>query len=293
MNNIRKFATIAILLLVTFGLSMQTGCSYSKVPAGHVGVKMYMLGADKGLDHEVVTPGRYWLGWNTDLMLFPTFTQQYVWTASSVEGSENNESITFQASSGATIVGDFGISYYLEKDKISDIFQKYRRGVDEITDTYLRNIVRDELNKQASKLDVTAIYGIGKADFMQSVQDSVALQVVDVGIIIEKLSVIGKFSLPKSVVDALNRKIEATQKAEQRENEIRTAEAEAKKALVVAEGQAAAILKVADAQAKANRLLSSSLTQKIIDREAIRKWNGILPTMTGSGAIPLVNLGTK
>ena len=54
--------------------------SCSKVPAGNVGIKFYLLGKDKGVDYEVLGPGRYWIGINEELFLFPTQRQNKVWS---------------------------------------------------------------------------------------------------------------------------------------------------------------------------------------------------------------------
>ena len=50
----RTFLSIfSVVILMT----MITSCS--KVPAGNVGIKFYLLGKDKGVDYDVLTPGRY------------------------------------------------------------------------------------------------------------------------------------------------------------------------------------------------------------------------------------------
>ncbi|WP_219622928.1 SPFH domain-containing protein, partial [Vibrio parahaemolyticus] len=125
-----------------------TGCS--KITAGHVGIKVNLLGGDKGVQAEEVGVGRYWVGVNEELYSFPTFSQNYVWTASETEGSENDESISFQTIEGLAVNADVGITYRIDPTKVSKIFEKYRRGVDEITDVYLRNMVRDALVEKAS-----------------------------------------------------------------------------------------------------------------------------------------------
>ena len=101
--------------------------------------------------------GRYCIGFNEDLYLFPTFTQNYVWTQNKAEGSPNNESITFQTTEGMSVNADVGISYHIKPSKVTTVFLKYRKGVDEITDIFLRNIVRDALNTAASKKPVIAV----------------------------------------------------------------------------------------------------------------------------------------
>jgi len=47
----------------------------------------------------------------------------------------------------------------------------------------------------------------------------------------------------------------------------------------------------AEAQADANQILNASLTTNLIQYEALQKWNGVLPQVTGTGAMPFVQLG--
>lgn len=78
--------------------------------------------------------------------------------------------------------------------------------------------------------------------------------------------------------------------AQQRENEVREAQASAKKQVALAEGEADSIVTVAKAQAEANLVLSKSLTTNLVSYKAIEKWGGALPYMNGGGAIPMINL---
>lgn len=282
----RKLLFSAMFAL--FAMTMLSSCS--KVPAGNVGIKFYLLGGDKGVDFEPLTPGRYWIGFNEELYLFPTFTQNYVWTAGEDEGSYNNEQFEFNDKDGAVITADMGITYYLEESKIPDIFQKYKRGVDEITDTFLKNLVRDELVDRTSAMNVSEIYGEGKVPLLDSVQAAVSRQVAPLGIHVEKLYWIGSIRPPATVIAAINNKIEATQKAQQRENELRETQAAANKKIAEADGEAASILKVAEAQAEANRKLASSLTPQIIEYEKVKKWNGVNSQVVGAGGGLMLNL---
>jgi len=265
-----KKLLLAVLMLSAFACS--------KVPSGHVGVKVYLLGGEKGVDMQVLGVGRYWIGFNEELYLFPTYQQNYTWTKDPIEGDSSDESITFQDKDGTQINADFGVSYSIDPEKVAVLFQKYRKGVDEITDLYLRNIVRDAINKVSSTMNVSELYGEKKTEFITSVEKSVREQVIDVGIIVEKISLIGSMRLPQAIVDSLNAKIQATQIAIQTQNEVLTAKAQAEKAIAIAKGDA-----------EANRIKLQSLTPELIRYEAIKKWDGKLPTVT-SGAIPMINI---
>jgi regulator of protease activity HflC (stomatin/prohibitin superfamily) len=268
-------------------LAFLTACS--KVPAGNVGVKFDLYGGDKGVTGEVVGPGKYWLGWNEEMYLFPTFAQNYVWTAGNDPTSPTDESISFQDREGTQINADIGITYAIRADKADTVFQKYRKGVDEITDVYLRNMVRDALNSETSKMDVSEIYGPGKEELMQRVTSRVKVQVAEIGIEVEKIYWIGAMRLPNTITQAINAKIEATQKAQQRENELQTAKAQAEIEREKARGEADAKLIAAEAEAKANKLISQSVDANLVNYLQAQRWDGKLPQVTG-GVTPLIQL---
>lgn len=286
-KKIKAHQNLLVILFALILLFGNTACS--KVPAGNVGVKFYLLGGDKGVDSEELNPGRYWIGPNEELYLFPTFTQNYVWTRSEDEGSENDESFNFQDIQGLELNADIGITYHLDPTMISNIFQMYKRGIEEITDIFLRNMVRDGLVKRSSKLPIEQIYGEGKSDLIDSVLIDVRKQVAPLGILVDKIYWIGRIKIPETVKRTIEAKIEATQSAIKTENEVRTAEAEARKKVASAEGEAESLLKVATAQAKANNLLNSSLTSTLVQYKAIEAWDGKLPQYSG-GAVPFINV---
>jgi len=283
--NWKQFAGIALV-----GVSL---AACSTVPAGHVGVKVYLLGGSKGVDSEELGVGRYWIGMNEQLYIFPTYMQNYTWTKEPDSTGPEDESISFQTIEGMTANADVGVSYQLDPTKINKIFQTYRRGVDEITDTFLRNMVRDALVKQASVKPIEYIYGAGKADLMAAVQADVQKQVQDIGIKIDKIYWIGEIRLPQTVIDSINAKNAATQMAQQRQNEVAQARAEAEKKVAEAKGEADSILLKAKSQAEANKILSSSITSELVQYRALDKWDGVLPRMTGNSAVPFINVDPK
>lgn len=261
-------------------LGLMVSCS--KVPSGHVGVKVYMLGTSKGVDQEVLGVGKYWIGMNEELFLFPTFMQTYNWTSSSDEGRSVDESISFQTKDGASLKANVGISYTLDKSKIGTIFQTYRKGVDEITDVVLRNKVRDVLNKLASNYSAEEAFSTGKKELMEKALKDIRSEFDPKGIMVSDLFLIGEVVLPENIKAALNSKIEATQLAMKAENEVRTARAKAEARVAQAKGEAEAMRIQTEALSK-----SASLVQY----EAVKKWNGVLPvTMMGNSALPFINI---
>jgi regulator of protease activity HflC (stomatin/prohibitin superfamily) len=275
----RLLAAASLCLLAALG-----GCS--KVPAGNVGVIVNLYGSEKGVDLKEVGTGRYWVGINEELYLFPTFTQTETWTG--------DETITFQTIEGMKVGGDVGITYAVAPDKVTTLFQKYRAGIDEITNKFLRNMVRDAFNDVASKLPVESVYGAGKADLLVSVEQRVRDQVRPIGINLERIYYASDLALPPQVTASLNAKIQATQMAEQRRNEVAQAKAEADKERARAQGEADAKLLIAQADAKAIEVRAQALRANpdVVTLNAVEKWDGKLPTYTG-GQAPLPFIGIK
>lgn len=269
-------------LLLALALAGLAACS--KVPAGHVGVKAYLLGGEKGVDSVELGPGRYWIGVNEELYLFPTFTQTDKWTGP--------QAITFQSSEGMSVSANIGVSYAVDPNKVSVVFQKYRKGIEEISDLYLRQMVADAFVTIGGTKPIESVYGEGKAEFITQVEARVREQVAPIGINVERVYWVGQPKLPNSVVDSINAKINATQKAQQRENEIQQAKAEAQKVIETANGEAQATLIVAKANADAIRLRAEALkqNQELVQLTLAERWNGQLPTQMLGNAMPFLNI---
>lgn len=275
------------LLIALLLLPLLAACD--RVPPGHVGILVNLLGGEKGVDTEELPVGRYWVGINEELYLFPTFQQNAEWTQDSREGSEVDEALYFQSKDGLEFSADVAVSYSFNPDMITEIFQTYRRGTDEITDVVVRNVVRDSLTKRSSSLSSEEIYGEGKVKLIDSVLADTRSSLESRGINIHTLSWMGKIRVPDLVETAINDKVSSNQKAQQRNNEIQTSIAEARKAEEAAKGEAAAIMAVAEARAKANRVLAESITPELVEYLKTEKWDGKLPTYTG-GPTPMIQV---
>lgn len=262
-----------LMMLVVLAVVGLTGCD--NVPSGYVGVKVDRYGADRGVQNEVLGPGRYYTGMNTDIFVFPTFLQNGVW------GRE--EAISFQTSEGLPVTSAIGYSYNIPRDKVTKVFQQYRKGAEELTDVVLHNMTRDALNQVAATMVVEDVYGKGKLDLQTRALAIVRAQAAEHGIDFTNLYFVGNMGLPPAVEGAITAKIKAAQVALQKETELRSAEADAAKAVAAAKGQA-----------EANDLLAQSLRANpaVLQAQAIDKWDGKLPAYMG-GDTPLPFLSLK
>lgn len=283
--------SVMIFLLAAFVAACCPSCT--KIPAGYVGIKVRMYGSDKGVAAEPVGVGRYWDGVNIEYFRFPTYQVNYVYTRDKTEGSPKNEEFTFQTKEGMECSVDLGVAMQFEADKVPLMFQTYRKGEEDIRGIVVRNDIRDRLNKIAGSMPVEYVYGEGKGKLVDSVQSLVHKDLVNTGINVQKVFLIGSIRIPGSVKDALDAKVKMTQEAQQKENEVLKAKAQADIDIAQATGKGQAILVEAQKQAEANRVLAASLTDELIRYKSIEKWNGSLPQVSGGGTVPFLNLNLK
>ena len=251
------------------------------ISPGYVGVVVNLLGESKGVDSQELHVGMHVIAPYKKIYRFPIFEQNKTWETP-------EEEFNFQTKEGMAVSAAFGITYRLEPSSVPVLFQKYRKGMDEITNIFIRNYLRDAINKAASKTGIEDLYS-GKQSFFQEIESHVREEFKPLGITLNRIYLIGRFHFPHNVIAALNAKIEANQRAEQRENELREAEAEAKKQVAKAEGQAKCALLQAEAEAEANFVVAKSITPELIKWQTVQKWDGKLPHVCGENT-PLINL---
>lgn len=254
-------------LLLGATLLAVPACDY--IEPGQVGVKVTTAGGERGVQRELLDPGRHWIGFTERLYTFPTFVQNYTYDKDATSQSPHDESIDFQSSEGANINTDVGIEYQFDRSRIPDIFQRYRMGATEITRQTLRNEVRDALSDAASSRRIETIIGEGKRAFMDDVLKQVRERMTPHGIIVNNVYAVGRFRLAAETETAINRRISSAQETEQRRQQVLTAQQEAERLRVEATGQA-----------EANRIIAESITPELVQFLAAQKWNGVLPLST-------------
>lgn len=254
--------------------------SITTVPAGYVGVRVNLY-ADKGVDNEVVGTGRYFVGINEQLYRFPTFNQLISY----------EDPFTFQTSDAMDVRARVGVEYNINPEKTATIFQTYRKGIEDITEINLRQYISDALIKHAAGMDINALTQGGKTALLDGVLKELRSKLDPVGIRIVKLSWVTDLIYPEQVKESINAKIEATQRALLRENEVAQSKAEAQKRIEEARGIAESTRLRAQAEADAIAIKAKALRDNpdVIQLNAIEKWDGKLPQMmTGNASVPFV-----
>ena len=88
---------------------------------------------------------------------------------------------------------------------------------------------------------------------------------------------------------AVEAKQVAQQQVETQKQVLAQREIEAQQKVATAKGEAESILVVAQGQAKANEILSHSISPILVQYKGVEKWNGILPQVSG-GVVPFIDL---
>jgi regulator of protease activity HflC (stomatin/prohibitin superfamily) len=286
---------ILMILVVCFiVMPSLMGCIAQKVvEPGFVGVKVNKVGSKRGVQNFTLCTGRVWYGsWKEDVLPYPVFFQTYTWCASDKEGSSDNESITFNSIEGNTMNVDVSGRYRVIEKMVPKVFTTYRKSADEITSTIIRSEVRDSFNRVASQMKCMDIMGPKKTQLLADVLKDLNTRLMPKGFEFESITMNCTPRVDKNVKDAINAVVEASQRATEAEQKVRQSTAEANQEIAKARGTAQAILMKAQAQANANRLVRASITPDLVKWQAIDKWNGVLPQVTGN-AIPFVQLGGK
>ncbi|ARB31546.1 hypothetical protein B5P22_31055 [Pseudomonas tolaasii] len=260
---------------------MLAGCSPAKVPVGNTAVIVNMMGDNKGVQPTEAGVGWKWLTWNEELFLFPTFNQNF-----------NINGIKGQDKDGMVVGLPLGVTLRAAEGSAPLLYKTYRKSMEEIIGVNVPQVVRDAVNAESSKVTAETMYGPQKEDFIKRIQTRVQDHFASRGIVVENLYLNGQIDLPGPVVEALNRKIEATQKAQQRENELRQTQAEAAKEIAAAEGAKTAAILRAEGEAQALNIKGQALSKNpgVVELNAIEKWDGKLPTYNGGGALPFINI---
>jgi regulator of protease activity HflC (stomatin/prohibitin superfamily) len=276
-----KAGCVALLALAA------VGCS--RVDPGYVGVRVSSVG-ERGVQGELVKPGKLvWNGPGYSLFQFPTFKQNHVY--------KDADAITFGTFEGLNVTAPIGISYRINEDQATKVFQEYKKGVDEITAVDMRNAVQSAFVNVAGGRKIETVYGNGKAALLEEVTGQVRKQMAASGIQIDQLYWAGNPKLPDAVQGSITNKIRATQMAEQRQNELAQSLAEAEKLRAEAKGQADAKILAAQAEAEAIRIKGDALrqNQELVALTVAEAWDGKLPVqyLGGNGQGTILQLLAK
>lgn len=238
---------IFIIMLVMFN-----SCN-ERIDAGYEGILVKLYGSDKGVQDVSLVTGRVWYNPLTeDVHEFPTYVQTI-----------NYQAFTVNAKDGSVFTVDPTLSFKVKDGHSPIIFKKYRKDIKEITETTLFNYIKDAFRIEFNKYTTDSIIS-NREKFEFAIQSNMGNLLDKEGFLLEQMT--SGIQYPETITQAINAKNAAVQQAMRVENELKIAQAEARKLIVQAE-----------AEAKANELRKMSLNPLLIQQQFIEKWDGKTP----------------
>lgn len=277
------------LPLVIVGI-MTVGCS-TRIKPGYVGIEVNAAGSNRGVSDYPIKTGRVWYNpYSTDILEWPTFVQNVVWTHNVDEGHPVNEELTFTTADKMAVSVDIALGYSLVAEKVPHFYVKFRTDdMNAFTHGFLRNLTREYIDKIGGRYKIDQIMG-DNGPFLEEVKTALQKEVATYGVTLEQgPAFIGAPRPPTTVIDSINGTTQAAQNALKIQNEVASAEAEGRKKVASAEAQAKATLIYAEAESRANKMMAESLTPNLVELRRLEKWDGHLPQVSSS-ASPFVTL---
>lgn len=245
-------------------LSISLFYSCERIEAGYEGIKVNLYGSSKGIDDISLVTGRVWFNPFTQVVdQYPLFIQTIDYLP-----------FTVNARDGSEFIIDPTLSYNIVEGNAPKIYAKYRLSLDEISETTIYNYLKDSFRLQMNKYTTEEIVS-DRAKFENDVQNTLFEILSREGFRLEQLT--SGISYPSTIVEEVNNKNKAVQEAMKVDNEVKIAEAEARKMIVQAEAQAKVLVIQAEAEKKSNEIRSQSLTPMLIEQLFIEKWDGKTP----------------
>jgi len=242
-----------------FLVSVVTLCSCNRIDAGCEGILVNLYGSDRGVnDVNLVTGWVFFNPFTQKVYEYPTFVQTVDYPA-----------FTINAKDGSEFTIDPNVNIKIKDTFAPKVFRKYRKELSEVIEGPIFKHIKDACRIEINKFTTDEIVSNREA-VENAIEKRFTSLIEKEGFELDQFT--SGLLYPQTIVEAVNAKNKAIQLAQKAENEVKVAEAEARKLVVAAE-----------AEAEANRLRTQALTPAVLDKAWIDKWDGHVPTVITGG----------
>lgn len=254
MNKKGKALIVIIPLLIIAVLFFMIFC-VEKIPRGYVG-SVYSISG--GTSDKVLTEGWKLKMPHEKVTEYSVATEQLLMTKKDTKESEGNESFNATCKDGVLNV-DLEMSYHFEAEDIPEIAKRYRGlSGEEIVNTRIKSKVRTYVNEVTSEYTVLEAYMDKKSELNNELTKHLQKKLKAYGIVVESAT------LPRTEPDAAIKT--AINERSKKAQEIEAAKQELEKQKIEAETKRIK----AEAEAKANRIISDSITDELLKQMEMR-----------------------
>lgn len=267
---IRNYFKIASAIAILAFFAVIVSFFYERVEPGYEGIKEVLMGKNKGVQEESLGTGIIWHNpFNSKIYQYPTFVQ-----------TVDYEPFTVNAKDGGSFIVDPTISIKIIDGKSPLVFSKYRKkDIEDIINGTLLNYVKNAFRMELNKYNTDELVS-KREEFETAIEVRLSEELGKEYFHLEQMT--SGLRYPESLVSSIEAKNEAVQRSIQISNEVAAVKAQAEKEIAKAQGEAEALKIKGDAEAEYNRKIAASLSPLIIQQNMIEKWNGELPTVSGS-----------
>lgn len=253
-------ASFALIVLAV--LMFVTMC-VEKIPNGYCGVQYSMNG---GIKDKVLTQGWKIVSPTVKVKEFTVANEQLVLSKDERDGSETDESFNVATADDASISISFQMAYRFIQEDLVDTYKKYRgMSGEEIVNSRVRSVLKSKISEVTTDYTMMDIYSGNRSEINKKILEHLNKEFKGVyGIEVIQADIIDVHP-DEQLQQTIDNRVRALQKKQQAQAEQETAKVEAETALIKAQNAADIKLTQAKAEAEANRVISESITQGLID----------------------------
>lgn len=255
-----------IIGLVVVGAAAWAVLAGTYVGQGERGVVYTM---SDGVQEETLDPGFHFVSPFAKVKDYPVAQQQLVLSNNAADFNEEElekDTHVDAPADGGMVKMNMSINYNFMPDRITDLYEKFNgMDGDQLVESRIKNSILAYIKEVTPQFSVMDIYSDKRAEVGQAITDYLNSKLNDeYGIQVASASIID-VQLDEELQAKVQAKEQAKQDAEKAELDKQTAIAQGEAAKAKAEADAQVTITNAQAEAEANRLLSESITQELID----------------------------
>ena len=273
---------IALVAAVLIGIPALFIC-VERIPAGYVGVQYSVNG---GVKEDVLTQGWHVVAPTIKVTQYSVATEQLYMSVDERGDSEPNQNFDVICKDGKMNI-DFEMSYSFDPENVTKVFEKYR-GMDgrEVVDSIIRGKIKTKVSEVTSEYSVLEAYQEKKAELNTDITNTLREYLKEFGVNVESAN-ITRASVDASIEAAITERSRVAQELEAEKMNQEKATLKAQTAMIEAEGKNKVMIENARAEAEAYKIKSEQITNELLEKWLIDKWDGKLPAVSGQNDLML------
>ena len=265
-----------ILFITGLILSIMQPYAIEKIDAGHKGLKINLIGNQRGVSsYQYKTGWVLFNTWTEQVLEFPTYQQHIEY---------EDQGVILKGGFSATIKPTF--NYSLREDAIGDMFVNLRKPIQEVEQGWLKNAIIGAVNDVANTWEVDSIF-----NHRQAFEKAIVMECNNrlskwFNVSQLRTNIVPPDALQESIIN----KTKAIQQAEASEQQALAAIAEGKRKVAVARADSAETIINAQAAALAIKIKQTQLSPLYIEYIKAQAWDGKLPKTVAGGSGTFLNI---